>query len=166
MSFNTFYSHFCRSRRFTVDRLSTAVDLHLLSIRLTCLILPFLKNVTSMVPKLISAFKFSCVKKQRLFEYLLLYAESISLSWPFHVSKGSSFPETLNVCWTVLDCSLFPVLSFPLFFWMASDTSEFMSITSLGSPSSLMVSASGWSNFTFRERAILFRSPIHRLDNP
>ena len=81
-------------------------------------------------------------------------------------SQGPSFPETLNVCWTVLDfCSARSSLcSRYRCSWMASDTSELMSITSLGSPSSRMVSASDRSNFTSRARAILFRSRIHRLD--
>ena len=43
---------------------------------------------------------------------------------------------------------------------MASD------IRSLGSPSILMVSASDRCNFTSRARAILFRSPMHRLGKP
>ena len=80
----------------SVDRVSTAVDLNLLFIGLTCLILPFLKKLTSMVPKLISAFKFSWVKKQRLLEFLLLYAES--MSWPFF-RKAPVFPRR----WTCVE---------------------------------------------------------------
>ena len=122
-----------------------------------------------MVPKLISALKFSCVKKQRLFEFLLLYAESISMSWPFF-RKAPVFPrrwKCVEQFWTfVLLALLIPVLSFPLFldgighFWV------YVHHIFRKSFHSLMVSASDRCNFTSRARAILFRSPIHRLGKP
>ena len=63
----------------------------------------------------------------------------------------------------LLFCSLFPLLSFPLFldgighFWV------YVHHIFRKSFHSLMVSASDRRNFTSRARAILFRSPINRL---
>ena len=66
----------------------------------------------------------------------------------------------------LLFCSLFPVLSFPLFldgighFWV------YVHHIFRKSFHSLIVSASDRCNFTSRARPILFRSPIHCLGKP
>ena len=66
----------------------------------------------------------------------------------------------------LLFCSLFPVLSFPLFldgighFWV------YVHHILRKSFHSLIVSASDRCNFTSSARVILFKSPIHRLGKP